>query len=98
MVRSHHERFDGNGYPDALAGEEIPLSARILSVADSLDAMTSDRSYRAALPLEVAAEVIVDKAGTQFCPRVVTAFLACLERDPAMSGSFAPQGPALKTA
>src|SRR5437764_2468425 len=49
MVRSHHERWDGSGYPDGLSGEEIPLAARILSVADTLDAMTSDRSYRAAL-------------------------------------------------
>ena len=54
MVRSHHERYDGAGYPDGLAGEEIPLAARILSVADALDAMTSDRPYRKALPLEVA--------------------------------------------
>ena len=52
MVRGHHERYDGTGYPDGLAGEEIPLAARILSVADALDAMTSDRPYRSALPLE----------------------------------------------
>ncbi len=80
MVRSHHERFDGGGYPDGLVGEEIPLSARILSVADALDAMTSDRPYRKALALDVARAEIQDKAGTQFCPRVV-GVLAALMRD-----------------
>jgi diguanylate cyclase (GGDEF)-like protein/putative nucleotidyltransferase with HDIG domain len=98
MVRSHHERFDGKGYPDALTGEEIPLAARILAVADALDAMTSDRSYRAALPLETAVQEIVEKSGSQFCPRVVAGFLACLERDATLAGNVAPQGPALKTA
>ena len=68
MVRSHHERFDGGGYPDGLAGEEIPLAARILTVADALDAMTSDRPYRKALPLEVALEEIEAKAGQPVLP------------------------------
>ena len=68
MVRSHHERYDGAGYPDRLLGEEIPLAARILSVADALDAMTSDRPYRKALPLEVARAEIEDKAGTPVLP------------------------------
>ena len=80
MVRSHHERFDGGGYPDGLIGEEIPLAARILSVADALDAMTSDRPYRNALPLDVAWAEIEDKAGTQFCPRVVAALTSSLAR------------------
>lgn len=71
MVRSHHERFDGRGYPDGLVGEDIPLAARILTVADALDAMTSDRPYRNALPLEVALAEIRAKSGTQFCPSVV---------------------------
>jgi putative nucleotidyltransferase with HDIG domain len=82
MVRSHHERFDGAGYPDRLLGEEIPLAARILTVADSLDAMISDRPYRKALPLEVAKAEIEDKAGTQFCPRVVAALNAAIESKP----------------
>jgi hypothetical protein len=92
MVRSHHERWDGTGYPDGLGGEEIPLAARILSVADTLDAMTSDRSYRAALPLTTAVEEIQRNAGVQFCPRVVDAFLRCYHRDPTLGGKFAPPG------
>jgi diguanylate cyclase (GGDEF)-like protein len=92
MVRSHHERWDGAGYPDGLAGEEIPLAARILSVADTLDAMTSHRSYRAALPLSVAVEEIRANAGIQFCPRVVDAFLRCYHRDPTLGSKFAPPG------
>jgi putative nucleotidyltransferase with HDIG domain len=83
MVRSHHERYDGGGYPDELVGEEIPLAARILTVADALDAMTSDRPYRKALPLEVARREIAEKAGSQFCPRVVAALLASMDANPA---------------
>jgi putative nucleotidyltransferase with HDIG domain len=78
MVRSHHERFDGDGYPDGLAGEEIPLAARILSVAEALDAMTSDRPYRDAMSLDAAIAEIQDKAGSQFCPRVVAALTESL--------------------
>jgi putative nucleotidyltransferase with HDIG domain len=80
MVRSHHERFDGAGYPDGLAGEEIPLAARILTVADALDAMTSDRPYRKALPMHVARHEIQDKAGSQFCPRVVAALISSMDQ------------------
>jgi diguanylate cyclase (GGDEF)-like protein/putative nucleotidyltransferase with HDIG domain len=82
MVRSHHERYDGAGYPDRLTGEEIPLAARILSVADALDAMTSDRPYRKALPIEVARTEISNKAGSQFCPRVVAALTASMDQKP----------------
>ncbi len=78
MVRSHHERFDGDGYPDGLVGEQIPLAARILSVAEALDAMTSDRPYRDAMPLDVACAEVRDNAGTQFCPRVVAALTKSL--------------------
>jgi ribonuclease P protein subunit RPR2 len=77
VVRSHHERWDGEGYPDGLAAEQIPLGARIFAVADTLDAITSDRPYRAALSWSTAHEVIVDEAARQFDPEVVDAFLAC---------------------
>ena len=76
VVRSHHERWDGTGYPDGLAGEEIPLAARVFSVADVLDALTTDRPYRPASPFAVAREMIVQGSGTQFDPRVVEAFAA----------------------
>ena len=79
MVRSHHERYAGGGYPDGLAGEAIPLAARILSVADALDAMTSDRPYRPGRPLASALEEIDRRAGEQFCPRVVAALHDCLD-------------------
>jgi diguanylate cyclase (GGDEF)-like protein/putative nucleotidyltransferase with HDIG domain len=84
MVRSHHERYDGGGYPDGMAGEEIPLAARILTVADSLDAMISDRPYRKALTVDVALTEIERHTGTQFCPRVVAALRRCISRDPAL--------------
>ncbi len=80
VVRSHHERWDGNGYPDGLAGEEIPLAARVFSVADVLDALTTDRPYRHALPLSKAREMIVAGSGTQFDPRVVEAFRSISDR------------------
>jgi response regulator RpfG family c-di-GMP phosphodiesterase len=75
-VRHHHERWDGKGYPDRLAGEDIPLIARIVTTADAFDAMTSDRSYRKALAVEVATAEIERGAGTQFDPRIAEAFLA----------------------
>jgi putative nucleotidyltransferase with HDIG domain len=73
IVRAHHERWDGGGYPDGLAGEEIPLEARVFSVADALDAITTDRPYRAGVPLSEARAAIAKGAGTQFDPRVVEA-------------------------
>jgi HD-GYP domain-containing protein (c-di-GMP phosphodiesterase class II) len=73
VVRSHHERWDGGGYPDGLAGEEIPLAARIFAVADTLDALTTDRPYRPAAPVSEARAAIAAAAGTQFDPRVVEA-------------------------
>jgi HD-GYP domain-containing protein (c-di-GMP phosphodiesterase class II) len=75
-VRSHHERVDGKGYPDGLTDPEIPLAARIIAVADTYDAMTTSRPYRAGLPHERAAAEILGSAGTQFCPRVVATFRA----------------------
>jgi HD-GYP domain-containing protein (c-di-GMP phosphodiesterase class II) len=74
VVRSHHERWDGAGYPDGLAGEEIPLSARIFAVADALDAITNDRPYRAAGSWRHATEQIGLAANGQFDPDVVEAF------------------------
>jgi HD-GYP domain-containing protein (c-di-GMP phosphodiesterase class II) len=75
LVRWHHEAYDGRGYPDRLKGEEIPLLARILCLADAYDAMTSDRPYRAKLSDKEAYEEIRHCSGTQFCPKVVNAFL-----------------------
>ena len=76
VIRSHHERWDGSGYPDLLAGESIPLGGRIFAVADSLDAMTSDRPYRDAYSWDRARTEIVKHAGSQFDPGVVEAFRA----------------------
>jgi HD-GYP domain-containing protein (c-di-GMP phosphodiesterase class II) len=75
LVRWHHEAYDGRGYPDRLKGDEIPLLARILCLADAYDAMTSDRPYRAKLSTKEACEEIRHCSGTQFCPKVVNAFL-----------------------
>jgi HD-GYP domain-containing protein (c-di-GMP phosphodiesterase class II) len=79
FVRSTHERFDGEGYPDGLVGEAIPVEARIVSVCDAFSAMTTDRPYRVALPLDAALEELRDCAGTQFDPRVVTALERIVE-------------------
>jgi diguanylate cyclase (GGDEF)-like protein len=75
LVRSHHERWDGTGYPDRLAGEDIPLGARIIAVCDAYEAMTADRPYRKALSEHAAREQLSANAGTQFDPAVVAAFL-----------------------
>ncbi len=80
-VRSHHERYDGSGYPDGLKGVEIPLQARIIAVADAFDAMTSDRAYRKALPREVAVRELQKGVGLQFDPEVVKAFLEVLGKE-----------------
>jgi HD-GYP domain-containing protein (c-di-GMP phosphodiesterase class II) len=80
IVRSCHERWDGKGYPDGLAGEQIPLIARIVSCCDAYNAMTSDRSYRKALPVEVAVEELRSCSGTQFDPQVVDALVTALRR------------------
>ena len=74
VVRSHHERWDGAGYPQGLAGEDIPLGARIFALADTLDAMTSDRPYRSALSWDEAMDEILSQDGGQFDPHVVRAF------------------------
>jgi putative nucleotidyltransferase with HDIG domain len=74
VIRYHHERWDGKGYPDRLKGEEIPLLARVSSVADAFDAMTSSRSYREAMPVEEAYRRILEGKGSQFDPTIVEAF------------------------
>ncbi|MBZ9714707.1 HD domain-containing phosphohydrolase [Deinococcus multiflagellatus] len=91
VVRSHHERWDGAGYPDGLAGEAIPLLARIFSVVDVYDALISERPYKSAWTPQAAREWLRGAMGTQFDPQVVTTFLALLEQDAALG---APPGPA----
>jgi diguanylate cyclase (GGDEF)-like protein/putative nucleotidyltransferase with HDIG domain len=83
-VLSHHERPDGEGYPHGLSGNDIPLEARVLAVADAYEAMTSDRVYRPALRAESAREELLRCAGTQFDGRVVAAFLTVLDREDAV--------------
>lgn len=96
VVRSHHERWDGSGYPDGLRGEDIPLGGRILAVADVYDALTTDRSYRRGWPHEQAIEYLIEHAGKQFDPIVVDAFLRVLDHSPrlhvlsGLGGSSAP--------
>jgi HD-GYP domain-containing protein (c-di-GMP phosphodiesterase class II) len=82
IVRSHHERWDGGGYPDGLAGEAIPLQARIIACCDSWDAMRTDRPYRKALPEDQAVAELTANAGLQFDPRIVEALLGIIaDRD-----------------
>lgn len=81
IIRHHHERWDGKGYPDALVGESIPLGSRVIAVADTYEAMTADRPYRRALPAEVAYKEILANSGTQFDPAVVAAFARAFKPD-----------------
>jgi ribonuclease P protein subunit RPR2 len=85
VVRGHHERWDGDGYPDRLAGTDIPIGARIFALADTLDAMTTDRPYRSALPWETAVDEIVAQDGRQFDPTIVRAFA---QREPRVRRIF----------
>nr|WP_263323229.1 HD-GYP domain-containing protein [Neobacillus sp. Marseille-Q6967] len=75
VIRSHHERWDGTGYPDQLKGEQIPLLARVSAIADAFDAMTSSRSYREAMPVEEAYRSIIEGKGSQFDPELVEQFI-----------------------
>jgi putative nucleotidyltransferase with HDIG domain len=75
IIRHHHERFDGKGYPDSLKGEDIPFLARILSIADVYDALTTDRSYRQGMSNDIAVEIIRENSGSQFDPKIVGVFL-----------------------
>jgi putative nucleotidyltransferase with HDIG domain len=89
IIRHHHERWDGRGYPDGLKGEEISLHARIAAVADAWDAMTTDRPYRSALPAEVAFARLNEGAGSQFDPRLVETFVRVMDKP---APSLAPTG------
>jgi diguanylate cyclase (GGDEF)-like protein/putative nucleotidyltransferase with HDIG domain len=89
-VRAHHERIDGRGYPSGLAGEQIPLEARILAVADAYEAMTADRPYRSALGHDAAREELRDASGSQFDPEVVEAFLRALSSRTRRQNGYIP--------
>ncbi len=91
VVLCHHESYDGGGYPRGLQGEHIPLNARIFSIVDTLDAMTSHRPYRAALPFSAAVAELRKKAGSMFDPEIVTAFLAAPEPTWLVQGGLAVQ-------
>ena len=83
IVRHHHESFDGTGYPDGLAGEQIPIGSRIVLACDAYHAMTTKRPYRAALSHDAAIDQLLDGAGSQFDPDVVQALLGYLYGQPA---------------
>lgn len=102
VVRSSHEHYNGSGYPDGLTGEEIPIEARIVSCCDAFSAMTTTRSYRKAMSLDLAREELIRNAGTQFDPRVVDALLQVVRREqvvvaPASALDEAPQAAARST-
>ena len=82
IVEQHHEKFDGTGYPKKLAGDEIDINARILAVADTYDAMTSDRPYRKGFSHEKAVRLILEESGVQFDPKVLRAFMEAIGEDP----------------
>jgi putative two-component system response regulator len=89
VIKHHHERWDGNGYPSKLAGEAIPLEARLVAVADVYDALTSPRAYKNSISHEEAVKIISDSSGTHFDPAVVTAFLAVREEFRKIGASLA---------
>jgi HD-GYP domain-containing protein (c-di-GMP phosphodiesterase class II) len=79
IVRHHHERYDGDGYPDRLKGKDIPIEARIIAIADSVEAMASDRPYRRALIMERIEEELIRNSGTQFDPMIIESMLQILQ-------------------
>ncbi len=87
-VRHHHERFDGNGYPDKLRGTDIPLEARIIAVADTFDALTTNRSYRRGVAADQALNIIVQAAGSRYDPAII----AAIKQPPARDALLAAQG------
>ena len=90
IVRHHHERWDGKGYPAGLAGFEIPFGARVIAVADSFDAMTSDRPYRRGMPPETAAQILRDGRGQQWDAQLVDAFLESIADELAPAAASPP--------
>jgi len=100
IVMHHHEHFDGSGYPEGIRGSDIPLGARILTVADAYDALTSKRPYRDALPSEEAISILEDAAGTQFDPVIVRAFVTSLHASPRTepAGTVGVSGPSMHDA
>ena len=95
IVRHHHERFDGKGYPQGLQAEQIPLHARIITIADSFDAMTSNRPYRKALPLKMALSELERNKGTQFDPYITDIFLEIIDTQADIRRNF-PQNTSLQ--
>jgi putative two-component system response regulator len=91
-IRYHHEMYDGSGYPDGLRGKDIPLAARVVSLADAFDAMTSTRPYRIGLPLAFAMQEIQKMRGRQFCPDAVDAFLRVLRATGVAAPQASPEG------
>jgi HD-GYP domain-containing protein (c-di-GMP phosphodiesterase class II) len=85
IVRSHHERIDGTGYPDGLVGRQIPLASRIISTCDALDAMTHDRQYRKAMPIKLAFAILREHAGTQWDAAVVDQVISVLPTMPTVA-------------
>jgi putative nucleotidyltransferase with HDIG domain len=90
IVRSHHERWDGGGYPDGLRAEQIPLEARIISCCDTWNAMRTDRSYRAAMPFADALAELRAAGGTQLDPTVVDVLIEIVEREEGVSAAAGP--------
>ena len=91
IALSHHERWDGGGYPHRLAGEEIPLSARIMSLADVYDALRSRRPYKEPMDHDQASSIIMDGAGTQFDPTLTETFKSCHEEFVAIATEFSDE-------
>ena len=87
IIRHHHERWDGHGYPDGLAGAEIPLAAAVVGLADAWDAMTTERPYHRALDQDEAFAEVRDGRGTQFVPEVVDAFFSVVRKRPGEIGA-----------
>ncbi len=88
MAAYHHERWDGKGYPEGLHGEVIPLSARIMAIADVFDALTSPRVYKPAFPIEKAIEMLKEGAGKQFDPKCVEVFIDALPEVKAIAKKY----------
>src|SRR5690606_6699646 len=93
IVRSHHERFDGTGYPRGLAGEAIPIGSRVFAAADTVDAVLSDRPYRRGRSLSDARGIVTDNSGTQFDPEIVAAFAKIGDQELAAIRADSPDNP-----